>query len=172
MGIKSTIAKLAADVIAPSVYREQRNAVQMQKDLLQNLVSSAANTEFGRAHNFAGIKSYGDFTPAVKLNDYEDLKNYIELIADGKEDVLWPGKPLYFCKTSGTTSGTKYIPVTALQVNEMIKAARNALMMYVAETGNSAFFDHKMIFLQGSPALDKYGAIPSGRLSGIVYHHV
>ncbi|MDB5283653.1 MAG: hypothetical protein JWO06_2728, partial [Bacteroidota bacterium] len=89
-----------------------------------------------------------------------------------RPDVLWPGKPLYFCKSSGTTSGTKYIPVTDLQIAEMIKAARNSLMMYVAETGNSAFFDHKMIFLQGSPALENFGAIPSGRLSGIVYHHV
>lgn len=172
MGYKATIAKFAANVIAPSVYNEQRNAVAIQQQLLAAMVKKAASTGFGHKHHFADIKNYSDFKAAVKLYDYEDLKHYIELIADGRPDVLWPGLPLYFCKSSGTTSGVKYIPVTKLQINEMIRAARNSLMLYVAETGNAAFFDHKMIFLQGSPELDIYGKIPAGRLSGIVYNHV
>ncbi|HRG88188.1 MAG TPA: GH3 auxin-responsive promoter family protein [Chitinophagales bacterium] len=172
MGYKATIAKLAANIIAPSVYKEQKNAVAIQQQQLTNLVKIAAGTQFGQAHHFADINNYNDFRQAVKLYDYEDIKDYIALIADGKPDVLWPGRPLYFCKSSGTTSGVKYIPVTDLQMKEMIRAARNSLMMYVAETGNAAFFDHKMIFLQGSPELDMHGMIPAGRLSGIVYHHV
>lgn len=172
MGYKSAIAKLAANVLAPRIYKEQANAVAMQKALMLQLVRSAANTDYGKAHGFAAIHSYEDFKAAVPVQDYEHMRNDIELIADGKPDVLWPGKPLYFCKSSGTTSGTKYIPVTQPQIQAMIDAARNSLMMYVAETGNSAFFDHKMIFLQGSPELDTHGVIPAGRLSGIVYHHV
>jgi hypothetical protein len=172
MGYKATLAKLAANVLAPGIYREQKNALTIQQRVLQYLLKTAANTAFGKAHNFAAIKTYNDFKAAVKLYDYEDLKHYVELIADGRPDVLWPGLPLYFCKSSGTTSGVKYIPVTKLQINEMIRAARNSLMLYVAETGNAAFFDHKMIFLQGSPELDMHGKILSGRLSGIVYHHV
>ena len=172
MGYKSAIAKLAANVIAPSIYREQKNAVTIQQRLMRSFVSEAAKTDFGKAHHFSDIRSYADFKSAIRVRDYEEIKGYIELIADGKEDVLWPGKPLYFCKSSGTTSGTKYIPVNKLQIDEMIRAARNSLMLYVAETGNAAFFDRKMIFLQGSPVLDKHGDIPSGRLSGIVYHHV
>lgn len=172
MGYKSTLAKLAANVIAPSIYKEQQNAVSIQKDLLLHIIKQAANTDFGKKHGFASINSYADFKAAVPVLDYEDMKGDIELIADGKPDVWWPGKPLYFCKSSGTTSGTKYIPVTQHQIDEMIRAARNSLMMYVVETGNSAFFDHKMIFLQGSPELEKHGQIPAGRLSGIVYHHV
>jgi phenylacetate-coenzyme A ligase PaaK-like adenylate-forming protein len=172
MGYKAAIAKLAANIIAPAVYRRQQNALALQQQLLQYLISTAGQTDFGLKHNFSRIKTYEDFKTAVPVIDYEDLKDYIELIADGKADVLWPGKPLYFCKSSGTTSGTKYIPVTHLQINEMIKAARNSLMMYVAETGNAAFFDHKMIFLQGSPQLETHGKIPTGRLSGIVYNHV
>lgn len=172
MGYKAAIAKVAANIIAPAVYRQQHNALALQQQLLQYLITTASETDFGRQHNFGQIKTYEDFKAAVPVIDYEDLRDYIELIADGKADVLWPGKPLYFCKSSGTTSGTKYIPVTGLQINEMIKAARNSLMMYVAETGNAAFFDHKMIFLQGSPQLETHGKIPTGRLSGIVYNHV
>ena len=172
MGYKSAIAKLAANVLAPRIYKEQANALAMQKALMLQLVRSAANTDYGKAHGFATIHSYDDFKAAVPVRDYEHMRNDIELIADGKADVFWPGKPLYFCKSSGTTSGTKYIPVTQPQIQAMIDAARNSLMMYVAETGNSAFFDHKMIFLQGSPEMEQHGAIPAGRLSGIVYHHV
>lgn len=172
MGFKSGIAKLVAGVIAPTIYREQNNALAIQRKLRLQLVSSASETTFGKAHNFAFIKTYEDFKTSVSVRDYEQLKDYIELIADGKENVLWKGKPLYFCKSSGTTSGTKYIPVTQEQINEMIRAARNSLMLYVHETGKANFFDHKMIFLQGSPELDLHGKIPSGRLSGIVHHHV
>lgn len=172
MGYKSAIAKLAANVIAPSIYREHKNAVAIQKQLMSSFVREAARTDFGKAHHFGDIRSYDEFKSAIRVRDYEDIKGHIELIADGKEDVLWPGRPLYFCKSSGTTSGTKYIPVNKLQIDEMIRAARSSLMLYVAETGNSSFFDQKMIFLQGSPVLDKHGVIPSGRLSGIVYHHV
>lgn len=136
------------------------------------LISAAATTDFGKQHGFSSIKSYNDFKRLVPLRDYEDLKDYIELIADGKNNVLWNGLPLYFCKSSGTTSGTKYIPVSRQQVNEMIRAARNSLLLYVYETGCADFFNHKMIFLQGSPNLEKHGHIPVGRLSGIVHHHV
>ena len=172
MGYKSTIAKLAANVIAPNIYREQKNALAIQQNLLQYLIRQASQTDFGKQHYFAQIKTYEDFKAAVKIHDYEDLKDYIALIADGQENVLWKGNPLYFCKSSGTTSGIKYIPVTHLQLNSMIAAARNSLMLYVAETGNANFFDHKLIFLQGSPVLEMHGKIPCGRLSGIVANHV
>jgi len=172
MGYKAQIAKLAANVIAPAVYREQRNAIEIQNRLLKYLVKTAASTYFGKKHSFSSIKTYNDFKAAVKIYDYEDLKDYIELIADGKENVLWKGLPMYFCKSSGTTSGTKYIPISSEQLSAMIRAARNSLMMYVAETGNAAFFDHKMIFLQGSPLLETHGKISTGRLSGIVVNHV
>ncbi len=172
MRFKSSIAKLVADIIVPSVYHEQTNAIAVQQKLFGQFILSATETDFGKEHKFSQIKTYEDFKASVKIRDYEELKNYIDLISDGKENVLWKGKPLYFCESSGTTSGKKYIPVTKGQINEMIRAARNSLLLYVAETGKSEFFDHKMIFLQGSPALEMHGKVPTGRLSGIVYHHV
>jgi hypothetical protein len=74
---------------------------------------------------------------------------------EGEENVLWPGKPLYFAKTSGTTSGAKYIPLTKESMPYHIKAARNAILEYIHETGNAEFVDGKMIFLQGSPVLQE-----------------
>lgn len=172
MGIKSIVAKLVAKIIAPKVYKEQMEAVFIQQKLLQQLLTEAHATAFGKDHHFKKISTYDDFKKAVPIRDYEAIKDYIERIATGEENVLWPGLPTYFCKSSGTTSGTKYIPLTDVSIKEQIRAARNALLMYVYETGKADFFDFKMIFLQGSPTLEKHGAIDSGRLSGIVYHHV
>jgi phenylacetate-coenzyme A ligase PaaK-like adenylate-forming protein len=172
MGWKATAAKWIANIIVPGIYRDHNKAVAIQQKILRQLIKKVTATQFGREHDFEGIKSYNDFKVAVPVRDYEGIKHYIEMISKGKEDVLWPGRPLYFCKSSGTTSGAKYIPLTKPSINTQIAAARNALLMYVYETGRSDFFDLKMIFLQGSPVLDKYGVIPSCRLSGIVYNHV
>lgn len=172
MGLKASLAKWAAKIIVPKIYRDHKNAVAIQDRILHCLIKKGTKTQFGREHDFAGIRSYRDFKFSVPVRDYEGMKHYIEMMAQGKEDVIWPGRPLYFCKSSGTTSGAKYIPLTKSSVNAQITAARNALLMYIHETGEADFFDYKMIFLQGSPVLDKHGEMPSGRLSGIVYHHV
>lgn len=172
MGWKGTIARWVAALIVPRIYRHHQRGVEVQQRVFQQLIEQGKNTQFGREHDFAGIKSYKDFKTSVPIRDYEGIRHYIELIAGGKEDVLWPGSPLYFCKSSGTTSGVKYIPLTNPSIASQITAARDSLLMYVHETGQADFFDQKMIFLQGSPVLDKHGVIPSGRLSGIVYHHV
>lgn len=172
MGYKSALAKMAAGLIVPAVYRKHQNAKQSQLFLMSELLKKAQRTKYGRSCGFSQIRTYSDFKKAVPINNYEQFVPHIEQIADGRKDVLWPGLPLYFCKSSGTTSGTKYIPATREQINAMISAARNSLLMYVHETGNASFFDHKMIFLQGSPILETHGVIPAGRLSGIVYNHV
>ncbi|MFN8298994.1 MAG: GH3 auxin-responsive promoter family protein [Chitinophagales bacterium] len=172
MGYKSIAAKMAANVLIPGIYREQQQAIAVQQRLLQHLIARGKTTDFGRKHDLQKVKDYAAFKQAVPARDYEGFKHEIERISEGEENVLWPGRPLYFCKSSGTTSGAKYIPVSKEQIGEMVKAARNALLSYVYETGKADCFDHKMIFLQGSPELEKHGVIPTGRLSGIVYNHV
>ena len=117
-------------------------------------------------------KTYDDFKKNVPVRDYEDLRPYIDRVSNGEENVLWPGKPIYITKTSGTTSGVKYIPISKESMPGHITSARNALLSYVYETGNADFWDGKLIFLQGSPALSKKAGIDTGRLSGIVAHHV
>lgn len=172
MSIKSILSKPFAKLIAKKVYKDSFNAAQVQQKIFRHLISEAEHTLFGKDHHFSKITSYEDFKQQVPVRDYEALKPYVNKVVDGDPDILWKGKPLYFAKTSGTTSGAKYIPLTKESVPTHINAARNALLMYIAETGNSKFVDGKMIFLQGSPELGETNGIKTGRLSGISAHYV
>ncbi len=147
-------------------------AVHDQQSIFNHLVKDAAKTEFGKQHNFSSIKTYEDFVKNVPIRDYEEFKPFIERIKEGKHNVLWKGQPIYFAKTSGTTSGVKYIPISKDSIDNHINGARNALLCYMAETGNTKFADGKLIFLSGSPELERVGGVPTGRLSGIVNHHI
>lgn len=172
MGIKALLSKPFAAYTVRKEAQWKKKAVQAQQDILTRLIGDARDTVFGREHNFSGVRSYEEFKQNVPLRDYEDLRPYIDRMVEGEADILWPGKPAYFAKTSGTTSGVKYIPISKESMPEHIKAARNALLCYIHETGNAGFVDGKMIFLQGSPVLSEKGGVPTGRLSGIVAHHV
>ncbi len=172
MGFKAKIAKIYAKRQAKKVEYWTNNALTVQDKTMRQLVSKASKTQFGKDHNFSSIKTYEDFKKNIPVQDYEGLKDYVEKMVAGEPDVLWPGLPLYFCKTSGTTSGVKYIPISKESMQHHIDAAKNALLMYMHETGRAEFTEGKMIFLQGSPVLDKKGKVPFGRLSGIVAHYV
>lgn len=172
MSIKSFAAKLFAAHIYKKTQRWAGDPVAAQMKVLNNLIASAKDTEFGKDHDFSSVKTPSDFSKNVPIRDYEGLKNYVDKVVHGKENVLWPGKPLYFAKTSGTTSGAKYIPLTKESMPFHIEAARNAILHYIHETGNADFVDGKMIFLQGSPELEEKHGIKFGRLSGIVAHFV
>ena len=171
MGLKSLLSLPFARQIVKNNNKWKKNAVKVQNTVLLSLINQAKNTKFGKDHNFSEIKNYSDWKNNVPVRDYEELKVYVKEIIDGKRDVLWPGRPLYFCKTSGTTSGTKYIPISKESMPHHITAARDAILSYIAETKNTSIVNGKMIFLQGSPELSKTGDILTGRLSGIVAHH-
>ena len=171
MGLKSLLSLPFARQIVKKNRKWKKNAVKVQNRLLLSLISQAKNTKFGKDHNFSEISNYSDWKKNIPVRDYEELKIYVQQIIEGEKDVLWPGKPLYFCKTSGTTSGTKYIPISKESMPHHITAARDAILSYIAETKNTSIVNGKMIFLQGSPELSKTGDILTGRLSGIVAHH-
>lgn len=149
-----------------------QTAIEDQDAILKMLLKHGRNTVFGKEHRLDLVTDQAGFAQAVPVRDYEQFKPYIEQIKEGKQNILWKGRPIYFAKTSGTTSGVKYIPITNDSIDNHINTARNALLCYMAETGNSAFASGKMIFLSGSPELERVGNIPTGRLSGIVNHHV
>ena len=172
MYLKSLLAKPFANYIYNKTKKWAATAVEDQETLMKSLVKAAKSTEFGKEHTFESIQSYENFTQQVPLRDYEDIKPYIDRIKEGKHNVLWKGKPIYFAKTSGTTSGIKYIPITKDSIPNHIDTARDALLCYMAQTGNTGFSNGKLIFLSGSPELERVGGIPTGRLSGIVNHHV
>ncbi len=172
MKFKSKLIKPFANAVARHVDRWKMTAVADQQSIRENLVKSARFTQFGKEHRFDEINSPLTFSQNIPLSDYEMIRPYINKIKLGETDVLWPGLPKYFAKTSGTTSGAKYIPLTKESMPNHFGTARNALLNYAAKSGNYEFFDGKMIFLSGSPVLDKDGQIPVGRLSGIVNHEI
>ncbi|WP_225035927.1 GH3 auxin-responsive promoter family protein [Winogradskyella sp. SM1960] len=169
---KAALSKPFAKFIAKRIQKWSSKPIETQQNVFENLISQAKHTAFGKDHNFDSITTYEDFQKNVPIRDYEELKPYVERVVAGEEDILWKGKPIYFAKTSGTTSGAKYIPITKESMPTHVEAARNAILMYINETGNSKFVDGKMIFLQGSPILEEQNGIKLGRLSGIVAHYV
>jgi hypothetical protein len=172
MKIKSYLAKPFASIVFKSLQKSMQTALADQDKILKQLLKKGSASEFGKEHGLKEINDYQSFIQAIPIRDYEKFSPYIAKIKEGKANILWPGKPLYLAKTSGTTSGAKYIPISKDSISNHINTARNALLIYIATTGKSDFASGNMIFLSGSPTLDRIGGIPTGRLSGIVNHHI
>lgn len=172
MSIKSFAAKIFASVVDKQTRKWSSQPVAAQEKVFQHLIKKAGDTAFAKAHSFKHITTHSDFVKNVPVRDYEALRPFVDRVVAGESDILWPGKPLYYAKTSGTTSGAKYIPISKESMPEHVKAARNAILSYIHETGKAAFVDTKMIFLQGSPEMTDKNGVQLGRLSGIVAHYV
>lgn len=172
MSIKAVAAKVFARYIYGKTQKWVNNPIQTQQKVFDRLIAKASNTKFGKDHNFNAILSFEDFAKQVPIRDYEELKSYVDRVILGEMDILWPGQPVYFAKTSGTTSGAKYIPITKESIKYQIEASRNAMLTYIHETGNADFVNGKMIFLQGSPELQEKNGVKLGRLSGIAAHYI
>lgn len=172
MSIKSFFAKIFAHIVVMQSQKWIINPKGAQDKWFTSLIQKGSHTVFGREHAFRLIKNHADFVQQVPIRDYEGLKNYFDRTVNGEPDILWPGKPLYLAKTSGTTSGSKYIPITKESMPFHIQGARNAILFYIQQTGNADFVNGKMIFLQGSPELEEKNGIKFGRLSGIAAHYV
>ena len=170
--MKQLAAKIFAKIIFKRNQKWVNSPVKAQQDTFQKLIASGSKTLFGKDHSFSSIAQPSDFAMQVPVRDYEGLRSYVDRIVAGEEDILWPGKPIYFSKTSGTTSGAKYIPITEESMPTHITAARDALLTYIHYTGKADFLKGKQIFVQGSPELDYKNVIALGRLSGIVAHYV
>lgn len=170
--IKKKIALIWAKKHVKEAEIYKQNAVEDQEKLLLSLVKTAEKTLFGREHQFENIQDVQDFQKQVNIADYEELKPYIERVKKGQRNILWTETPEYFAKTSGTTSGAKYIPISKEGMPYQIAAAQSAIFHYINQKNNSDFVSGKMIFLQGSPELEEINGIKTGRLSGIVAHHI
>ncbi len=172
MGLRSSLAKPFAAYIASNTKKWSLDPFRYQQRIMQYLIREASETVFGRDHDFSGIRTYDDFKKNIPVRDYEQLKSYFDRVVSGEPNVLWKGKPKYLAKTSGTTSGTKYIPITADSVSNHFNSARDASLNYIHETGKARFLDGSLIFLSGSPVLTEKAGIKTGRLSGIVNHEI
>ncbi len=172
MGFKSFFLRPWANQVSKQVVKWSADALKEQENIFTQIIQRGCDTQFGIDHDFVNIKSYEDFKQRVPIRDYEGLKTYFDRVVDGESSVLWPGRPRYFAKTSGTTSGVKYIPITSDSLPNHFGSARNALFHYFGQTGKGKWLDGKIIFLSGSPSLDDTNGVPTGRLSGISNHLV
>lgn len=172
MSLKTMIIRTAASWTNHQIQQWQKTAVTDQQQIMKNLLARAKDTAFGKDHDFRSIETYQAFSRQIPLRDYEELRPYIDRVTKGEQHVLWPGKPRYFAKTSGTTSGVKYIPISDESMPNHLNTARTAMLNYFHEKGSAAVFEGKVMFLSGSPTLDSKGGVPTGRLSGIVNHEV
>ncbi len=170
--MKTLITILFARLVKKRNNKWISNPLKFQAETFNKLLKKAINTEFGKDHNFSSIKNYKDFQNQVPIRDYEALKPYVDRVIAGKKNILWPGQPLYFAKTSGTTSGAKYIPITKESIRTHINSARDALLNYFLKTKNYRPINGKHMFLQGSPKLNKKNGVFVGRLSGISAHYI
>ena len=169
--LKEHIAKIFAKVVVRRTRKWSEKPIETQKKVFQNLIKKGKKTSFGKDHNLKSVFTHQDFINNVPVRDYEGLRPYFEKVIKGEKSVLWPGKPLYFAKTSGTTSGVKYIPITKDSMPTHVKGSRDATLHYINETGKTDFLNKKVIFLQGSPFLESTNGVKTGRLSGIIAHY-
>ena len=172
MGFRSVLSKPFAKYVVGQQQKWMAEPGKFQQYIFDDLIKNGSQTVFGNDHKLGVVSNHKEFKEAIPINDYEALKPYVDRMIQGENDVLWPGKPAYFAKTSGTTSGIKYIPITKDSIPNHINSARDALLNYVNQSGDGKFLDGKLIFLSGSPVLSKTAGIHTGRLSGIVNHHV
>tara|TARA_B100000427_G_scaffold183975_1_gene152931 strand:+ start:1013 stop:2509 length:1497 start_codon:yes stop_codon:yes gene_type:complete len=169
--LSHTIINFLARRRKKEIEKWAKNPIRSQKKTLTKLIEAGEKTLFGKDHFFSQITTYEDYKKHVPISDYEGIKKYIKKIIEGHKNILWPGRPKYFAITSGTTSGAKYIPITKESLPSLMGGAKDALFVYIANTGNTKVLGGKHIFLQGSPVLKTIGGVKTGRLSGISAHH-
>lgn len=130
----------------------KKNPLDAQREVLQDLVTSAQYTEFGRKYNFAELFNIRSFKQAVPVHEYNDLKPYIERIMHGEQNILWNTPVFWFAKSSGTTSDkSKFIPISEESLEDChFKAAKDVLTMYYQFNPDSALLTGKGLVLGGS----------------------
>ena len=170
--IKAFAAKIYAALMHKKNQKWINNPLDAQTKVFKELIQKGLKTKFGKDHGFQKVADTESFRAIVPVRDYEELRPYIDQVLEGEADVLWPGRPLYYAKSSGTTSGAKYIPITGDSMPQHIRAAREALLNYIHQTGSTKAINGRHIFLQGSPVLEDKNGVALGRLSGIVAHYV
>ena len=148
------------------------NALDHQNKIFKKIINNGVDSLFGKNNSINKSIKYIDFKKLIKLNDYESIRPYVKKISEGETNILTKGVPKYFAITSGTTSGTKYIPLTMEMLNFQMRAIKELLLLYSYQSGNCKLSNTGMMFIQGSPVLRKFNKIPFAKLSGITARHI
>ncbi len=130
----------------------KNNPVDAQRDVLQDIVTAAQYTEFGRKYNFSSLFTIRAFKEAIPVHEYDDLKPYIERMMNGEQNILWNTPIYWFAKSSGTTSDkSKFIPVSEESLNDChYKGAKDVLTLYYNFNPDSELLTGKGLVIGGS----------------------
>ena len=145
--------------------------IEVQNEWFEELVTTAKNTEFGRKYKFSSFENDKHFKESVPVQDYEDLKPYVDRLKKGEQNLIWPTETKWFAKSSGTTSTkSKFIPVTKEALEEChYKGGKDMLSIYCKRHPETYIFTGKTLMMGGSsqtidPNTDSY----EGDLSSII----
>lgn len=144
-----------------------------QRQIFDRLLARLAPTAFGRAHDLARVRCPADLARAVALQDYDSLQPWWRRARDGERDVVWPGRIRFWAISSGTTSGEKYLPVSAATIANNRRGGFDALVPHLADSQrHTDLFGGRMLFLGGSTAMRRQRGAVIGDNTGIMALHV
>ena len=173
-----SLTGIARNAFIPRQHTLKRHNTEpevLQQNVLQHLLHAAANTEYGKRHDFATTRNYDDFVRNVPVNTYEELKADIDRMRHGEADVLWSGKVKWYAKSSGTTNDkSKFIPVSAEGLKNIhYKGGTDVVAFYLQNNPKSRMFDGKGLILGGShsPNYNVSGSLV-GDLSAILIENI
>lgn len=146
----------------------------VQKELLNNLLDFAQDTEIGKKFDFASIKFYKDFAEKVPIQQYESIEPLIERSRKGEQNIFWPTQIKWFAKSSGTTNAkSKFIPVSNEALEDChFKAGKDMLCLYFNNNENARLFTGKSLRLGGSSAVYEDNNSYFGDLSAIIIENL
>jgi len=172
MALSSFILKILAQKQYKKSSLMQASAIKDQSVVLKTILKRGARSLFARDLNLSKKTTYHKFKQNTPITDYEYIKPYVRKISEGKKNVLTQGAPAYFAITSGTTSGTKYIPLTKEMMSFQTQAIKELLLLYAYQANSYIISNVGMMFIQGSPELKYFNQIPYAKLSGIAARHI
>lgn len=148
---------------------------EVQSELLDSLINDAQRTEWGKKHHYKSIRSLADFKERIPIQDYDDIKPFVQRIKNGEKDILWPGETNWFAKSSGTTTDkSKFIPVTKDALEEChFKGGKDMLSIYCNNNPDTKIFNGKGLMLGGSRQLNPLNkSAYAGDLSAIIIRNL
>lgn len=153
------------------IRKASRNPEFFQKKFLMDLIKDHQNTLFGKEHSFDKINSYEDYVKNVPIRKYQDYEKYLSIMLEGKQDILFPGKPVLYNTSSGTTGKHKLIPISEKFKNYLSKY--NKLWLYSILEQNPGIFKGKSLSSVGK-AIEDYASdgVPIGSISGNSYKSI
>jgi hypothetical protein len=149
--------------------------IEIQNEWFDKLINSAKNTEWGLKYNYRSIKTIKQFKERVPVQDYENLKHYVERIKKGEQNLLWPSEIKWFAKSSGTTNDkSKFIPISSESLEEChYKGGTDMLSIYINNFPDSKIFSGKSLMMGGSQRINELNEEQSyGDLSAIIMYNM